>query len=167
MHLSRDLDARTFEVGTQEFPLFAMAESWLLDRRCPPDAIGAPDVYVAADALTRALENRVRRDAVRFTMLDSYTDDGASPQVVVMLCSPGPEAEAPFRILWERYDVASGAHTLREGGFATYDEASAWWNAWQQGDPPPLRPPAPAPRRGTSATAPVRPASTGLQGRSR
>lgn len=167
VHLSRDLDARTFEVAMQEFPLFAMAESWLIDRRCPPDAIETPDVHVAADALTRALETRVRRDAVRFTMLDSYTDDGVSPQVVVMLRSPGQEAGPAFRILWERYDVASGAHTLREGGFTTIDEARAWWTAWQQGDPPPLRPPAPVPRRGASSAAPVRPASTGLQGRSR
>lgn len=166
VHLSRDLHARTFAVATQEFPLFAMAEAWLLDRGCPPGAIGPPDVHVAADDVTRALEARVRRDAVRLAVLDSYTDDSEPPQVVVLLRAADPGVEPMYRILWERYDTDHGTHTLREGGFATYGQARAWWNAWQRGDPPPLPTPVPVLHRG-AASRPVLPTSTGLRGRSR
>ncbi|MDH6537938.1 hypothetical protein [Streptomyces sp. SPB4] len=36
VHVSRDLSARTFEVDSKELPLYAMAQSYLIARGCPP-----------------------------------------------------------------------------------------------------------------------------------
>lgn len=92
VHVSRDLRARTFEVDSKELPLYAMAQSYLIARGCPSDALDAPEgVHDPADDRTRALEARVRGDGDHFALLASYTDDMRDPvQTVVMLRSLTP-----------------------------------------------------------------------------
>ncbi|MGW7303960.1 hypothetical protein ACWGI1_00090 [Streptomyces sp. NPDC054835] len=154
VHVARDLRARTFKIDTTELPLVAMAESWLIARGCPNGVVD-PACHRPADAITRALEARVRRDGDHFALLTSYSDDERdSPETVAMLRSLDPQARPEFRILLERYDEKSGTHTLREGGFASHEQAVAWWTSWWQGDAPPLPAPAPSLRQAT-AVAPL------------
>ncbi|MFB7025877.1 MULTISPECIES: hypothetical protein [unclassified Streptomyces] len=160
VHVARDLKARTFTIDSTELPLIAMAESWLIARGCPAAVVG-PDRYQPADAITQALETRIRRDGDHFALLASYCDDERdAPETAVMLRSLAPEAAPEFRILRECVDMSAGTHTLREGGFATYDQAIQWWEAWRDGDAPPLQPPAPTVLRTAPTAAPVTPAVT-------
>ncbi|MFJ9789392.1 hypothetical protein [Streptomyces globosus] len=159
VHISRDLSARTFEVDSKELPLYAMAQSYLVARGCPPDALSPPEgVHDSADEITRALEGRVRGDGDHFALLASYTADMRDPvETVVMLRSLDPQVVPEFRILLERFDWDSNTHTLREGGFETYAAAVAWWEAWSDEEAPALPPPAPTARRSAVHTAPAIP----------
>lgn len=159
VHVSRDLRARTFEVDSKELPLYAMAQSYLIARGCPSDALDAPEgVHDPADDRTRALEARVRGDGDHFALLASYTADMRDPvQTVVMLRSLDPQAAPEFRILLEQFDWDSNSHTLREGGFETYAAAVDWWEAWSDEEAPALPPPAPTARRSPAQTAPATP----------
>ncbi|MFI8103445.1 hypothetical protein [Streptomyces sp. NPDC086023] len=160
VHVARDMKARTFTIDSTDFPLVAMAESWLIARGCPGAVVG-PDRYRPADTITHTLEGRIRRDGDRFALLTSYSDDERdAPETAVMLRSLTPQAGLEFRILLERVDMTAGTHTLREGGFATYDQATQWWDAWRDGDAPPLKPAAPASSGTAPTTAPVTPAPT-------
>ncbi|MFF7438995.1 hypothetical protein [Streptomyces sp. NPDC008122] len=167
VHVARDLQARTFKIDTTEIPLVAMAESWLIARGCP-DGIVDPTRYQPADTTTRALEARIRRDGDHFAVLTSYSDDQRdAPETAVMLRSLDPKVRPEFRILLERVDMTAGTHTLREGGFTTYEQAVEWWNAWSNEGAPPLRPPASvvATHTVTAAPAPSTPAVSWSQGR--
>ena len=140
-----------------------MAESWLIARGCPGAVVGA-DRYRPADAITHALEGRIRRDGDRFALLASYSDDERdAPETVVMLRSLDPRAGPEFRILRECVDMSAGTHTLREGGFATYDQTIQWWEAWSDGVAPPLQPPAPTVLRAAPTAAPVASVSTAVR----
>lgn len=76
VHLKRDREKETFDFGQALLPLPAMAQSWLIHRGCPPDAIGLnPELGPPpADEATRALERRLAGDG------DHY--GRASPQPV-------------------------------------------------------------------------------------
>ncbi len=102
VHVSRDLSARTFEVDSKELPLYAMAQSYLIARGCPSDALSPPEgVHDPADDRTRALEARVRGDGDHFALLASYTADMRDPvETVVMLRSLDPQAVPEFRTCW-------------------------------------------------------------------
>ncbi|MEU2231240.1 hypothetical protein [Streptomyces vietnamensis] len=160
VHVARDLRARTFKIDATELPLVSMAESWLIARGCPNGVVD-PARYRPADAITRALEARVRRDGDNFALLASYSDDERdSPETVAMLRSLDPQARPEFRILLERVDMIAGTHTLREGGFTTYEQAVEWWKAWINEEPPPLRPPAPVVAGAAATVVPVVPPPT-------
>lgn len=149
-----DLQDRTYQIFTAEFPLYVMAESWLIARGFPDD-IARPDIHRPADDITRALEARVRRDGDQFALIYSYVSVGTGPsETAVMLRSLQSGAGSEFRILLERHDEKSGAHTLREGGFETYADAYDWWGSWSQGNAPPLPAPAPSIRRATTGARP-------------
>ncbi|WP_328967549.1 hypothetical protein [Streptomyces sp. NBC_00239] len=163
IHVSRDLDAGTYEVDSSPLPLYPMAESYLIARGCPAEALAASgDVHTPADDITRALEARVRGDGDHFALLAGYTDDlRDTPQTVVMLRSLDPKAVPEFRILLEEFDQDTYTHTLREGGFATYEAATAWWGAWADGEAPALPSPALAASPGPALAASPGPAPAG------
>lgn len=159
LHLKRDAATRTFRFDRAELPLPAMAQSWLIARGCPEEAILVPEGLgtTPADDATRALEERLRRDGDHFALLRSYTHDVTQPiQTTVLLRALDERAPVPFRVLLEEADTGNWTHTLREGGFATYEAATTWWAAHWSGDdiplptvPPPARqvtPPVAAPR---------------------
>ncbi|MFF0551088.1 hypothetical protein ACFYUL_19225 [Streptomyces sp. NPDC004311] len=157
LHLVRDTAPRTFTADFVRLPLVSMAQSWLIKRGCPPEAIGLPQGMGTkpADETTAALERRLMGDGDNFTLLDSYTrDSGPQPEITVLLQALDERAPYPFRVLLEQVDTATWTHTLREGGFETFEAADEWLEDRDTPLPAPPALGAPGPR---TPTAPVRP----------
>ncbi|MGW6454369.1 hypothetical protein ACWF94_00320 [Streptomyces sp. NPDC055078] len=170
LHLQRDPEARTFRFQHARLPLPSMAQSWLIARGCPKDAVRLPTDLgtTPADDATRALEDRLMADGDHFALLTSYTDDGpTAPQTTVLLRAVDEKEPLPFRVLLETADTDAWTHTLVEGGFATFDEATAWWeDHWRGADVPLPALPPPA-RRTTAPSLPPGPSTAPLPGRAR
>ncbi|MFI1886002.1 hypothetical protein [Streptomyces jumonjinensis] len=171
LHLQRDPAERTFRFEHATLPLASMAQSWLIARGCPPDAIRLPGDMgtTAADDATRALEERLKGDGDSFALLTSYTDDHhTSHQITVLLRAVDEEEAQPFRVLLEQADLTTFTHTLREGGFDTFKEATTWWESHWRGEGPPL-PAISPPARRTSAPGlpPAGPSTTPTPRRAR
>lgn len=164
LHLQRNPQARTFDFSHKVLPLPSMAQSWLIARGCPQETILLPEGMgtAPADQATRSLESRLRGDGDHFALLHSYTDDTSDrPKTTVLLRAVDEKAAMPFRVLLEETDAKARTHTLREGGFATFQAATEWWEAHWNGENVPLPSASPAARR-TEASAvsalPSRPA---------
>jgi hypothetical protein len=160
LHLQRDAAARTFRFDHAAFALIAMAQSWLIALGCPEKQILLADGIgsAPADAATRALEKRLRRDGDHFALLTSYTHDTEPMEITVLLRALDEKAPVPFRILLEEVDTTAWTHTLREGGFAAFEAATQWWEAHWSGEAIGLPPASPAARRITGASVPAPPA---------
>lgn len=129
VHLQRDRGKRSFDFEQAPLPLPAMAQSWLIHRGCPPDAIGLdPELGPPpADEATRALGQRLVGDGDHYAMGYSYTKDDPDDWVtVVALRSLHERAPSPYRVVVEEVDTDAWTHTLREGGFDTVQEALQW-----------------------------------------
>ncbi|WP_405591716.1 hypothetical protein [Streptomyces sp. NBC_01092] len=164
LHLKRDPAARTYQFDHAELPLPSMAQSWLIARGCPEEKILLPDGMgtTAANEATRVLEQRLRSDGDHFALLISHTHDSDPIQTTVMLRALDEKAAMPFRVLLEEVDSTAWTHTLREGGFQTFEAAAQWWEAHWNGDEPPLPTVSPATRPVTAAPGlPARPAPPG------
>ncbi|MFD8978632.1 hypothetical protein [Streptomyces sp. NPDC059564] len=151
-HIRRDGATATYDFEHAELPLPAMAQSWLIRRGCPAEAIALPPGMgtTAADAATVALQQRLMRDGDNFVLLDSHTDDTAPhTEVVVLLQALGERVHKPFRVLLEQADLDSFTHTLREGAFETLEEAVDW----MEDRSTPLPAPAPSTARTTGPSA--------------
>ncbi|MFD8847635.1 hypothetical protein [Streptomyces sp. NPDC059604] len=147
LHLSRDQEKRTFDFEQKPLPLPSMAQSWLINRGCPPDAIGLnPELGTSpADEETKALERRLVGDGDHYAMGYSYTRDDPDDMVtLVALRALGESALSPFRVVVEEVDYEQWTHTLREGGFATVEEALQWCHHRLDGTAGPLPPVKPA-----------------------
>ncbi|ONI49934.1 MULTISPECIES: hypothetical protein [unclassified Streptomyces] len=159
VHVKRHEETFTFEQAP--LPLAAMAQSWLIHRGCPPDAIGLdPEVGPKpADEITRSLERRLAGDGNAFAMGYSYTCDDPDDMVtVVALRAQNERAPSPFRVVVEETDTDAWTYTLREGGFDTADEALQWCEDRldaEAGPLPPVRPATAASRPTGVAKAPV------------
>ncbi|MEU1630720.1 hypothetical protein ABZ746_36700 [Streptomyces sp. NPDC020096] len=126
LHIHRDMQTRTFQFEHAELPLPAMAQSWLIHRGCPADAIGlaAGMGPAPADEVTRALERRLVGDGDHYALGYSYTRDDPDDMVIlVALRALDERAPSPFRVVVEELDTDAWTYTLREGGFATAAEA--------------------------------------------
>ncbi|MEU2774513.1 hypothetical protein ABZ646_16625, partial [Streptomyces sp. NPDC007162] len=87
VYLQRDHEKKAFAFEQAALPLPAMAQSWLIHRGCPPDAIGLdPELSgpPSADEATRALERRLAGDGDHYAMGYSYTSDDPDDMVVVV-----------------------------------------------------------------------------------
>ncbi|MEU0119949.1 hypothetical protein ABZ137_41480 [Streptomyces bobili] len=143
VHLQRDYEEQTFSFEQAPLPLPAMAQSWLIHRGCPRDAIGLdPELGPPpADEATRALERRLAEDGDRYAMGYSYTrDDPEDMVVVVVLRAMDEHAPSPFRVVAEEVDTDAWTHTLRESGFETVGEALQWCEDRLTGKAGPLPP---------------------------
>ncbi|MET9185105.1 hypothetical protein ABZX63_07575 [Streptomyces tendae] len=160
LHLKRDQAARTFQFDHAQLPLPSMAQSWLIARGCPEEHILLPDGMGTAPAndATRALEKRLRSDGDHFALLTSYTYDDEPMQTTVMLRAIDEKAALPFRVLLEEVDTTAWTHTLREGGFPTFDAVTQWWEAHWRGDKPQLPTASPATRAAAVPGLPALPA---------
>lgn len=160
LHLKRDPAARTYQFDHAELPLPSMAQSWLIARGCPEEKILLPDGMgtTPANEATRVLEQRLRSDGDHFALLTSYTHDSDPMQTTVMLRALDEKAALPFRVLLEEVDTTAWTHTLREGGFQTFEAATQWWEAHWNGDKPQLPTPSPATRAAAAPGLPARPA---------
>ncbi|MFF3976568.1 hypothetical protein [Streptomyces sp. NPDC001828] len=159
--LQRDDEKHTFSFEHAALPLPAMAQSWLIHRGCPRDAIALDPALGSppADEATRALERRLADDGDHYAMGYSYTGDDPDDMVVVVaLRAMDERVPSPFRVVVEETDAASWTHTLREGGFDTVGEALQWCNdrlAGEAGPLPPVRPATAASRPAGVAKAPA------------
>ncbi|ALO96717.1 hypothetical protein SHL15_5653 [Streptomyces hygroscopicus subsp. limoneus] len=161
LHLQRDVKTRTFRFRHERLPLPAMAQSWLIARGCPKEGIGLrPGMGTdAADEATKALEDRLTSDGDRFALVTSYTsDDPDRMEITVLLAATDEKAPLRFRVLLEEVDPEHWTHTLREGGFSTYEQATAWWHAHWSGEDVPLATTSPAPRHTAASAVPATPA---------
>ncbi|WP_149182721.1 hypothetical protein [Streptomyces sp. TRM49041] len=161
VHLQRDQEKRTFDFEKELLPLPAMAQSWLIHRGCPADAIGLnPELGPPpADEATRALEQRLAGDGDHYAMGYSYTRDDPDDMVtVVALRALDERAPSPFRVVVEEVDTDAWTHTLREGGFATVEEALQWCDDRLTGEAGPLPPVRPAASFTRPAAMPKAPA---------
>lgn len=162
LHLQRDTEQETFSFEHAELPLPAMAQSWLIQRGCPREAIALhPDTGTRpADEDTRALEQRLVDDGDRFSLVHSYTLDEADEVTTLVVLRARDESDpARFRVLQEEAHLQAGTHSLREGGFTTLTKALDWCNAHIEGEAvtlPPVPKTAPSKRPATTvATPPV------------
>lgn len=162
VYLQRDHEKKAFAFEQAALPLPAMAQSWLIHRGCPPDAIGLdPELSgpPSADEATRALERRLAGDGDHYAMGYSYTSDDPDDMVVVVaLRALDERAPSPFRVVVEEVDTETWTHTLREGGFDTVGEALQWCEDRLMGEAgplPPVRPTAAASRPAGVAKAPA------------
>ncbi|MCC2275544.1 hypothetical protein LKL35_08925 [Streptomyces sp. ET3-23] len=147
LHIHRDMQARTFRFEHAVLPLPAMAQSWLIHRGCPGDAIGiaAGMGPAPADEVTRALERRLAGDGDHYALGYSYTRDDPDDMVIlVALRALDERAPSPFRVVVEELDTEAWTYTLREGGFATVGEALGWCDDRLSGEAGPLPPVRPA-----------------------
>lgn len=129
LRLERDNAAKTYSFEHAELPLPAMAQSWLIKRGCPAEAIALPPGMGTkpADTATVALQQRLMGDGDHFALLHSYTDDTSSkPETTVLLRALDERVEKPFRVLLEQADLDTYTHTLREGAFESYEAATSW-----------------------------------------
>ncbi|MGP9017617.1 hypothetical protein ACT1U9_04300 [Streptomyces sp. BR1] len=163
LYLQRDVKARTFRFQHVELALVPMAQSWLIARGCPKDAIALPpDIGTdAADEVTKALEDRLTSDGDHFAIVTSYTsdDDPDRVQIAVLLAAIDESASLRFRVLLQEVDMEHWTHTLREGGFSTYEQATTWWQAHWSGDDVPLPSAQTATRRSAPSMMPGLPAA--------
>ncbi|MFI1890246.1 hypothetical protein [Streptomyces jumonjinensis] len=141
LHIQREPEERAYRFQYATVPLLAMAQSWLIARGCSKRGIRLPPGTgtASADDTTRALEERLMGDGDHFALLASYTHDTSdTPEITVLLRAVDEQEPLPFRVLLERVDTVSWTRTLREGGFRTYKEATAWWDAHWGGEAPEL-----------------------------
>ncbi|WP_215449476.1 hypothetical protein [Streptomyces sp. ATCC 21386] len=170
VHLQRDTATKTFRFDHATLPLPAMSQSWLIARGCSEDKILLPEGLggTPADDATRALEERLRGDGDHFALLTSYTKDYAPLQTTVLLRALDERVSLPFRVLLEEVDTDTWTRTLREGGFATFEAATTWWEAHWSGEDVPLPTTAPPARQSPPPVAVARavpPASPRRPGR--
>jgi hypothetical protein len=151
LHLVRDTAKRTFTFDHQEFPIPALAQSWLIARGCPKKSIALPEGMgtAQADSVTTDLHKRLMSASDPYDCLDSYTNDSSSPWVTTVLLHHRDESDPlPFRVVVETADTDTWTHTLREGAFATYEDAEDWLHS-----PDTPLPPAPQALRATTSQA--------------
>jgi hypothetical protein len=161
VHLKRDREKETFDFEKELLPLPAMAQSWLIHRGCPPDAISLnPELGPPpADEATRALERRLAGDGDHYAMGYSYTCDDRDDMVtVVALRAMDERAPSPYRVVVEEVDADAWTHTLREGGFDTKHAALQWCHDRLTGEAGPLPPVRPAAAASRPAGVPKAPA---------
>ncbi|MFI7102720.1 hypothetical protein ACIBK8_25565 [Streptomyces sp. NPDC050161] len=154
LHIIRDPAFRTFQYDLQRPPLPALAQSWLIARRCPRDAIRLrPGLGTEpADDATRDLEDHLVRVGHRYRLVHSYTSEDAS-SIAVMLEDPDDTAPAPFRVLVR--EGAGDHHTMRQGAFTDHGDAIRWVNRYWFTRTAPQLPPPPARIRPAPAQHPA------------
>ncbi|MFF3501158.1 hypothetical protein [Streptomyces sp. NPDC003247] len=151
LHLRRDHQSRTLRFEQETLPLPSMAQSWLIHRGCPPEAIALdPELgTVPADSATRALERRLVDGGDHYALGWSYTRDDPDDHVTLAaLRALDERAPSPFRVLVEEVDRQAWTHTLREAAFDTVHEAMTWCYDRLSGTTvplPPIRPKLPSP----------------------
>lgn len=113
VHLQRDYEKRTFSFEQAPLPLPAMAQSWLVHRGCPHDAISlGPELGPPpADEATRALERRLVGDGDRYAMGYSYTSDDPDDMVIVVVLRALDEQASARSAWWSRRSIPRRGRT--------------------------------------------------------
>ncbi|MEU6341841.1 glycosyl hydrolase [Streptomyces sp. NPDC046977] len=159
--ITRDSHGRTFTFETANHASLAFAQSWLIERGCPPERIaqGKGDSLKPADDLTLWIEQQIRESGSRYKVLDSWTSD-FTPYETWTLTRDANATQTPIRLFIEAGDNEAHTYTMREGTFA--DEAAAC--RWLEDRGSPL--PQPPDYRGEAAARLTRAALTRSSGAS-
>lgn len=146
LHITRDVERGTFDFVSERHPVVPLAQNWLIRRGCPKEAaeVSHGDGPRPADALTARLEDRLRTNpGDRYEVLDHYTDNPCSSDVGVevrtLVYDSHPDsAPAPYRLFLEETTKDMHTYTVREGVFASAEEADTW--GVERDSPLPLAP---------------------------
>lgn len=127
VEITRDLDARTFTIDSENHATIAFAQNWLIQRGCPPEQIThvGDDVTKPADDLTLWLDQQIRESGARYEVIDSYTSDHG-PCEMWTLTRDSSASQAPIRVFLEERNHEAHTYTIREGAFADEAAARAW-----------------------------------------
>ncbi|MEV7122893.1 hypothetical protein [Kitasatospora griseola] len=158
VRVERDRAAGTFEVESAWHPLVALAEGWLVQRGADPAAFARHGAILPADQETERIEALLRNSGdKRFTLHDDYSFDSEPYDIWVIATDVSAADPArPVRVFHDRRQTDADTYTLREGHFASVEDARARTTDLDT----PLPPAAPAPSAraaaalfGTSAAA--------------
>ncbi len=129
LHITRDLQARTFRIEHAQHAMLPFAQRWLVARGCDPAAIRLPEGRYGrpADALTAQLEERIVCSGERYQILDHHTRDYGPHKIWVMVRDTDPSAaQRPIRLFLEEADLDTFTYTVREGAFQDGVSANQW-----------------------------------------
>ncbi|MGW5200798.1 hypothetical protein [Streptomyces spiralis] len=146
LHLTRDVERRTFDFAYERAPVVPLAQNWLIRRGCPPKMTTTSRNHGPrpADALTSRLEDLLQTNPDgRYEVVDHYTDNLGSfdfgTEVRTLVHDSHPDsAHAPYRLFLEETAKDFRSYTMREGAFASTEAADAW--AMDRAAPLPLAP---------------------------
>ncbi|MFC8350385.1 hypothetical protein [Streptomyces sp. NPDC057280] len=167
LHITRDVDQRTFDFASERHPVVPLAQNWLIRRGCPPEVVRGshPHGPRPADGLTARLEDLLRANSDnRYEVLDHYTDNPCSFDVGVevrtLVYDSHPDsADAPYRLFLEETTKDMRSYTVREGAFTSAEEAATW--IMERDSPLPLAPAPPGSVGRRAAAARARSTVTG------
>ncbi|MFC9649571.1 hypothetical protein [Streptomyces sp. NPDC056937] len=161
LHITRDVEKRTFDFASERHPVVPLAQNWLIRRGCPQEVVRGshPHGPRPADGLTARLEDLLRTNpGDRYEVLDHYTDNPCSFDVGVevrtLVYDSHPDsAHAPCRLFLEETTMNLRSYTVREGAFTSAEEADTW--IMERESPLPLAsaPPGSVGRRAAAARA--------------
>ncbi|MEU9987876.1 hypothetical protein AB0E10_13950 [Streptomyces sp. NPDC048045] len=170
LHITRDVEQRTFTFSSARHSVAPLAQNWLIGRGCPKEAVDVSDHHGLrpADALTAHLEDLLRTNPDnRYEVLNHYTDNPCSfafgVEVRTLVYDSHPDsADTPYCLFLEETAKDLRSYTVRLGAFASVEEADGW--AVERDTPLPLAPAPPgmADRRTAAARARSTVAGAGL-----
>ncbi|MGW1374702.1 hypothetical protein ACWD6P_10590 [Streptomyces sp. NPDC002446] len=146
LHITRDVERRTFDFEYARHPVVPLAQNWLVRQGCSQEAVEPSKAHGPrpADALTEQLEDLLRANpGDRYKVIDHYTDTSyfsdVGVEVRTLLYDSHPDsADAPYRLFLEETAKDLRSYTVREGAFATAEAADTW--AMERDTPFPLAP---------------------------
>ncbi|MFD8963437.1 glycosyl hydrolase [Streptomyces sp. NPDC059568] len=126
VRISRELGDRTFTFECAPHTVLAFAQSWLIERGCPPDPITQVATGIApADDLTVQTERKIRDTAGRYEVLHSDTAPDY-PYEAWTMARDRRAVQDPVRVFLEVDGPGTDTYTLREGAFADEEAAMDW-----------------------------------------
>ncbi|MFF4362950.1 hypothetical protein ACFY1U_35145 [Streptomyces sp. NPDC001351] len=167
LHITRDVQQRTFDFASERHPVVPLAQNWLIRQGFPQEVVRGshPHGPRPADGLTAHLEDLLRANSGnRYEVLDHYTDNPCSFDVGVevrtLVYDSHPDsADAPYRLFLEETTKDMRSYTVREGAFTSAEEADTW--IMERESPLPLAPAPPGSVGRRAAAARARSTVTG------
>ncbi|MCX5555326.1 hypothetical protein [Streptomyces sp. NBC_00038] len=146
LHITRDVEQRTFDFASERHPVVPLAQNWLIRRGCPTEAAEVSNHHGPrpADALTARLEGLLRTNpGDRYELLDHYTDnlcsfDSGVEVRTLVYDSHSDSVRTPYRLFLEETTKDLRSYTVREGAFTSAEEADTW--VMERESPLPLAP---------------------------
>ncbi|MFD7730500.1 hypothetical protein ACFV6F_08960 [Kitasatospora phosalacinea] len=158
VRVQRDHATGTFEMEYARHPLVAMGEAWLVQRGADPAAFARQGPIAPADRETERVEALLRGSGTRrFEIHDDYSFDTAPYDTwVIATDTLAADPARPVRVFHDRRQIDADTYTLREGHFASVEDARAWTDDLDSPLPPAVLSPsarAAAALLGTSSAA--------------
>lgn len=167
LHITRDVEQRTFDFASERHPGAPLAQNWLVRRGCPQEAAEVSNHHGPrpADAFTARLEDLLRTNpGNRYELLDHCTDNPCSfdfgVEVRTLVYDSHPDsARTPYRLFLEETTKDLRSYTVREGAFTSAEQADTW--VMERDSPLPLAPAPPDTGGRRAAAARARPTVSG------